>query len=84
MFFLYLFIHKQDCIKSSFISDWFLKYSGNSFPAAGKARLVSPVMQSEGQRCFTFHYKLCKPYANYLSILMGYVFSGEKYFGSTL
>ena len=83
-FFLYLFNHKQDCIKSSFISDWFLKYNGNSFPAGGKARLVSPVMQSEGQRCFTFHYKLCKPYANYLSILMGYVFSGEKYFGSTL
>jgi hypothetical protein len=83
-FFRYLFNHKQECIKFSFTSDWFLKYNGKRFPAGGKARLVSPVMQSEGQRCFTFHYKLCKPYANYLSILMGYVFSGEKYFGGTL
>ncbi|CAC5419327.1 unnamed protein product [Mytilus coruscus] len=65
-------------------TEWCLRFNGDNFPPGTKARLTSSILQSTGPRCFRFVYKLCHQNANYLSVLVGYVFNGLKFYGSSL
>ncbi|VDI58579.1 enterokinase [Mytilus galloprovincialis] len=65
-------------------NEWCLWFNGDNFPSGTKAKLTSSILHSSGPRCFRFVYKLCHQNANYLSVLVGYVFNGIKFYGSSL
>ncbi|XP_063396161.1 uncharacterized protein LOC134680840 [Mytilus trossulus] len=65
-------------------TEWCLRFNGDNFPSGTKAKLTSSILHSSGPRCFSFVYKLCHQNANYLSVLVGYVFNGIQFYGSSV